>query len=129
MIAAACVAAAAGCSTVAEPHAAISGTYILHHVTGNGPAEGSLVLTRQGYAERRVRYREADGSLSKEYLARGTVAVGADETLELKLTDAGARGRDPWCPEARWNADAVELRADDGSGTTAVEVYRRTPPP
>jgi hypothetical protein len=118
---------AAACTSVSGPGLPIDGSYVLDSVSGDGPASGTLVLTHQGYAERRVRFREVDSTLSKEYLARGTVVVHADGALDIELREVGARADDPWVPAARWMGDRVELR-DRIDTVDVVEVYRRKGP-
>jgi hypothetical protein len=120
------VGALAGCTSVTAPADSVSGTYVLASASGPGPVSGILILTRQGYAERRVRFREPNGALSKEYLARGTITVNADNTVELELREMGVMASDPWRPQTRLDGATIEIRhSDAGEGATIVEVYRR----
>jgi hypothetical protein len=116
------------CTTATAPGGpTIDGTYVLQSVSGRGPASGTLRLTTSGYAERRVRFTEADGSLSREYLDRGTVVARADSTLELELKAMDIMASEPWHPESRLiDAATVELRhPDPDDGSDIVETYRR----
>jgi hypothetical protein len=115
------------CSTSTAPDGPmVDGTYVLQSVSGRGPSMGTLRLTRQGYAERRVRFQESDGSLSREYLARGTVVVLADSTLELELKEMDIMASEPWHPESRLVNGAVEIRHPDPDyGPDIVETYVR----
>jgi hypothetical protein len=56
------------CTPIVDPAAAMSGIYSLEEVDGPPLVHGvgTLVFTRQGYAERRIRYNNPDGSLSQE---------------------------------------------------------------
>ena len=123
------IAAAAmmGCATPTDPTAAdVDGTYVLESASGRGPASGMLILTRQGYAERRVRFREANGGLSKEYLARGSVTVNADNTIALELREMDLMADQPWTPDARLIEGGIEItHPDPGDGPQIVERYRR----
>jgi hypothetical protein len=128
----ACLAAGAGCalviacSTVADPGLALNGTYILDRSTGNGPASGTLILTSRGYAERRVRYREGNGGMSEEYLARGTAQLKADSTIELELREMNLTSGEPWTPRAKLTPAGVEMSYPDLiDGSAIVETYRR----
>jgi hypothetical protein len=116
----------AGCATPTDPGASIDGTYVLESVSGRGPGSGSLILTHQGYAERRVRFRQANGGLSKEYIAHGTVAVRGDNTLELELREMDMASDLLWTPGARVIDRGVEIRyPDPGDGADIIETYRR----
>lgn len=115
-----------GCATPTGPTSELDGTYVLESATGRGPASGSLILTRQGYAERRVRFREANGGLSKEYLARGSVTVRPDSTIELELREMDTISNLPWKPATRLIQGGVEIRHTDAAdGPDIIEKYRR----
>ena len=120
-------AALIGCSGATAPGGELaSGTYVLESVSGRGPAAGTLMLTRGGYAERRVRYTEPNGSLSKEYIATGRFALRDDGTLDLQLREMGAKSDYIWKPETRLIEGRVELRhPDPADGPDVVEAYRR----
>jgi hypothetical protein len=114
------------CSAPTAPTSDIDGTYLLERASGAGPVSGFLILTRQGYAERRVRFRLAGGSLSKEYLARGTVTVRPDHTIDLELREMDLTATEMWKPEARLIEGGLEIThppSEDGPGI--VEIYRR----
>jgi hypothetical protein len=115
-----------GCSGVTDLSLAINGTYSLASVTGRGPATGTLVLTRQGYAERRVRFRELGGALSREYLARGTAEFQSDSTILLTLREMDPASPIPWTPDARFTGKGVQIvYYDVVDGSEIVETYRR----
>jgi hypothetical protein len=116
----------AGCATPTDPGVAIDGTYVLESASGRGPISGTLILTRQGYAERRVRFRQPSGALSKEYLARGRVTVKPDNTIELELREMDITSDLPWTPSARLIEGGIEIsHPDAGDGQDIVETYRR----
>jgi hypothetical protein len=115
-----------GCAVaLTDPTSSVSGIYSLEPVTGSGPAEGTLVLTRHGYAERRVRFRELDSTLSREYLARGTAEFRSDGVVILTLKAIDPASDVPWTPSARLTADVVQIAYDLLDGSTMVETYRR----
>ena len=121
-------AALLACSTATAPdRPAIDGTYVLTSVSGRGPATGTLRLTSQGYAERRVRFTDPDGSLSREYLARGTVVVRADSSLAIELKDMDIMASEPWHPTSRLiDGWTVEIRHPDPDyGPDIVETSSR----
>jgi hypothetical protein len=116
-----------GCSDMTRPEASIDGRYVLETVSGHGPASGSLILTRAGYAERRVRFREPSGILSREYLALGTAELRPDNSIDLQLRELDVRSEDMWAPSSRLVENGtVELRHPDPMGAAdIVEIYRR----
>ena len=106
----------------------MGGSYSLETVDGPTLVQGvgTLVLTRQGYAERRVRYRNPDGSLSMEYLSRGEAELHSDSTISVEFRDLAPRTEHPWHPEVRLTRTGVELvRYGAYDGTRIVETYRR----
>ena len=114
------------CTEVAAPASDFDGTYVLESASGRGPASGTLILTRGGYAERRVRFREGNGTLSKEYLARGTATVRADNTIDLELREMEGTRTELWKPATRLVNGKVEIRhPDPADGPEIVEAYRR----
>ena len=116
----------AGCATPTDPGVAIDGTYVLESASGRGPISGTLILTRQGYAERRVRFRQPNGALSKEYLARGSVTVNPDNTIAMELREMDITSDLPWSPDARLIEGGIEIsHPDGGDGPAIVETYRR----
>jgi hypothetical protein len=120
--------AAFACTPMTEPSIALSGVYTLERV--DGPAlvhgVGTVVFTRQGYAERRVRYWNPDSTLSKEYLSRGEAELRSDSTIDVTFRDIDPAAALPWHPETRLTPTGVELvRYGAGDGTRIVETYRR----
>jgi hypothetical protein len=78
------------CQNSVQPDQSIAvGSYTLDSVSGDGPATGSLVLIPGGYADRRVRYRQGDGSLSPEYVTIGTFRVTDAQSLDIALRENG----------------------------------------
>lgn len=115
-----------GCFAVTDPALAINGEYRLERVSGRGPAAGTLILTRQGYAERRVWFAGSDGAMSKEYLARGSAELRPDSMIYLNLRHMDPASEIPWEPDARLIADGVQIRYYDVlDGSEIVEIYRR----
>jgi hypothetical protein len=115
------------CQPVTDPSVAMTGIYTLERV--DGPADvqgvGTLVFTRQGYAERRIRYREADSTLSKEWLARGDATLNTDGTIEVAFLDIDPQGTRQWHPEVRLTSTGIELIRYSVSDLRIVETYRR----
>jgi hypothetical protein len=73
----------------------LNGTYILDSVTGNGPATGSFSFMVSGQVVRKVRYRNGDGSLSKEYVAVGTHR-GQTSAIDFSLRDDSGNSPYAW---------------------------------
>ena len=117
----------AGCeAAMTDPAVLMTGTYVLDSVDGRGPANGILILTRQGYAERRVRFRDADGELTREFLARGTAEFQPDSTIALILKEIDPASEEPWTPAARLIAGGVQIRYYDFiDASPIVEIWRR----
>lgn len=124
------VLALAACEPVTAglPPSSVAGTYVMVAVTGRGPAEGSVALSSIGAAERRVRYRQSNGSLSAEYVARGTFQVRADRTVDLRLREDAGRSPYVWRPLARVGDGVFVLRhPDPADGPDIIETYERQP--
>jgi hypothetical protein len=103
-----------------------AGIYGLEGVTGHGYAAGSVSLSADGTAERRVRYALPGGGLSAEDVARGTFQVGADGTVDLQLRENDGRSPYVWRPWAVLNGAVLQLRyPDPADGPDIVETYRR----
>jgi hypothetical protein len=104
------------------PAESVAGIYVMTTVSGRGPATGSVTLSATGEAERRVRYRQREGDLSQEYVARGTFHVRADGTVDLQLLESGH----VWRPLTRLDGDLLSLRhPDPADGPDIVETYKR----
>jgi hypothetical protein len=126
-IAVACL-AASGCTPIDAPVIGMTGVYSLERVEGPPLVQGvgTVIFTRHGYAERRVRYRNPDGSLSNEYLSRGEAELHQDSTISVAFRDIDPVAERPWHPEIRLTATGVELvRYGAYDGTRIVETYRR----
>ena len=102
------------------------GTYSLESTSGRGPAAGTVTLSPPARAERRVRYALADGSLSTEYVARGTFRVAGDGTVDLRLREDDGRSAHVWRPRTQLVGDVLRLRhPHPADGPDIVESYRR----
>ena len=128
VISTALICSAACTGAIVDPQMNMSGSYSLEIVDGpvSEQGVGTLVLTRQGYAERRVRYRNANGTLTMEYLSTGEAEMHPDSTIYVEFRDLTPRGERPWHPEVRLTQTGVELvRYGAYDGTRIVETYRR----
>lgn len=102
------------------------GSYVLDSVSGRGPASGSMVLLLGGRAERRVRYRQADGSLSTEYVAIGTFRVTEAQNLEIGLRENGGASTYVWKPLSALRDGVLSLEyGDPADGPNIIEMYKR----
>ena len=111
-----------GTGPLAAPYA---GTYVLTSVSGRGAAAGSFTLSRAGGAERRVRFQQA-GGLSPEYVARGTIQLRRDGTVDLQLREDDGRSPYVWRPITQLTAGELTIRYPDaGDGPDIVETYWR----
>jgi hypothetical protein len=67
-----------------------------------------------------------DGSLSREYLARGTAGFQPDSTISLVLREIDPASEIPWTPDARPTPGGVRISYYDLAGESLVtEIYRR----
>jgi hypothetical protein len=108
------------------PASEVAGIYAMTTVTGRGPEVGTLTLFPTGDATRRVRYRESNGVLSADHVARGTFLVRADGTVDLRLREDDGRAPHEWRPLARLNDGVFVLRhPDPADGPDIVETYER----
>jgi hypothetical protein len=106
----------------------MNGVYSLERVDGPALVQGvgTVIFTRQGYAERRIRYWNPDGSLSMEYLSRGEAEMRPDSTIAVAFRDLAPVAELPWHPEIRLTRTGLELvRYGAYDGTRIVETYRR----
>jgi len=101
------------------------GSYSLESVSGRGPATGSMALIPGGHAERRVRYRQPDGSLSSEYVAIGAFRVTEAQGVELSLHENGGSSPYVWKLTAILDDGVLSLGYPDGADGWIVETYRR----
>ncbi|MDQ4080194.1 MAG: hypothetical protein M3125_05490 [Gemmatimonadota bacterium] len=108
------------------PASEVAGIYTMTTVSGRGPVTGSFTLTPSGDAVRRVRYRQSDGALSAEHVARGSFLVRADGSVDLRLREDDGRSRYEWRPLARLNAGVFVMRhPDPADGPDIIETYER----
>lgn len=123
-----CVSSVAACldgDEVVSPLSA-SGTWVLESVTGRGPAAGTVLLTPTGEVVRRVRYAQAAGVLSPEWIARGTFSIDRAGVLDLRLREDGGRSMYVWRPNATLAHSVLRIRyPDPADGPDIVESYRR----
>lgn len=118
-----------GCKTPVGPEIDMSGVFTLDAVDGPPVVQGAgtLVLSRGGYAERRIRYNNPDGSFSSEYLSLGEAELLPDSTIRVEFRDLAPRTEIRWHPEVRLTRTGVTLvRYGAYDGTRIVETYRRT---
>ena len=117
------------CGSVVEPTSGgMGGTYTLVHVDAPRMLQGvgTVILTDKGYAERRIRYWNNDGSLSMEYLSRGEAELQPDQTVRITFREIVPASVNAWHPEVRLTPTGLELvRYGAADGTRIVETYRR----
>ena len=103
-----------------------AGTYTLPAVRGRGPATGVVTLTATGDAERRVRYQLNTGTLSSEYVARGTFQLRPDGTVDLRLREDDGQSAYVWRPVAEWHDGVLSIsHPDPADGPDIMETYQR----
>ena len=116
--------AATSCQNSVQPDQSIAvGSYNLDSVSGDGPATGSFVLIPGGYAERRVRYRQGDGSLSAEYVTIGTFHVTDVQSLDIALHENGSPY--VWKQTATLADGILSLGYPGPADGWIVEMYKR----
>jgi hypothetical protein len=117
----------ASCRNSAEPNQRLAvGAYFLESVSGRGPVAGSMLLIPGGQVERRVRYRQPDGSLSSDYIAVGTYRVTGTSDLEIGLRENGGTSTYVWKPLAKFSDGVLSLQyPDPADGPNIVERYKR----
>jgi hypothetical protein len=114
----------AACRNDVQPdHPRVNGTYVLESVTGNGPAIGSLSFMVSGQVVRKVRYRNADGSLSGEYVAVGTYH-GQTSAIDFSLRDDSGRSPYAWTAFGSMEGTVFTLRYPDGADGWVYEYYQ-----
>lgn len=122
----ACIFAVVACRDSIAPDQSVAvGSYALESVSGRGPATGSMVLVPGGQAERRVRYRQPDGTLSSEYVAIGTFRVTDTQSVELGLREDGGSSQYVWRVTATLDDGILNLGYPDPADGWIVETYRR----
>ena len=109
-----------------SPALVATGRYTMTAVRGRGPATGTLTLSATGDAERRVRYQLNTGTLSSEYVARGTFQPQPDGTVDLQLREDNGRSAYVWRPFAEWHDGVLSISYPDAAdGPAIVETYQR----
>ncbi len=123
----ACAFASASCRNSVQPdQSSAVGAYVLDSVSGRGPVIGSMVLFAGSQVERKVRYRQPDGSLSSEYVALGTFRVTETSSLEIGLHENGGTSPYVWKPVAALRDGVLSLEyPDPADGPNIVEMYKR----
>ena len=113
------------CQNSVQPDQSIAvGSYTLDSVSGDGPATGSLVLIPGGYADRRVRYRQCDGSLSPEYVTIATFHVTDAQSLDIALRENGNSAY-IFRPSATLTDGGLSLGYPGPADGWIVEMYKR----
>ena len=116
----ACAAITCGGATAPSTSNDAAGFYVLESVTGRGPVSGSMTLTADGRAERRVRYASSPAELS----ASGTFAItppGIAFVLHESVASSYA-----WQVQGEWNGRRFTIRyPDPADGPDIVETFRR----
>ena len=121
---------AAGCGQATGP-SSVAGGYVLHTVNGvpvplpdlNGQLGGTILLSADGRAERRVRYRVDVSGTSQEAHAIGSYEVQG-VTVALALREDGSQATTPWQPAATLQGGVLTLRYPSPvDGPDIVEAY------
>ena len=121
-----CVSGSVACRDTVQPDQSVAfGSYELESVSGRGPATGSMVFIPGGQAERRVRYRQPDGSLSSELVAIGTFRVTEAQSVELGLHENGGSSPYVWKLTGTLDDGVLTLEYPDPADGWIVETYRR----
>jgi hypothetical protein len=105
----------------------VQGTYALESVTDEpSPLAGTVVLTADGRAVRRVRYVSPSSADTVEFTDRGSFRLSGDGTLDLELHEDDGRSPDIWRPRATLSNNVIVLRYPNASdGPDNIESYRR----
>ena len=112
------------CRNDVQPDQSIRGVYILDSVSGRGPATGSLSFVVMGQVIRRVRYTQADGSLSDESVAIGTFSNTGTNTIEFNLRENGGSSPYLWTVSGMTEQGVISLRYPDPADGWVIERYR-----
>jgi hypothetical protein len=83
-----------------------------------------MVLIPGGYAERRVRYRLGDGSLSAEYVMIGSFHVFDAQSLDIRLHENG-NSAFVWRPTTTLADGTLSLEYQGPADGGIVEMYKR----
>jgi len=123
-------AAAAGCRDINRPQtdvAAVVGTYVLESFTGRyAPVSGTIVLTSDARAERRVRYSTAVADSTREYVTTGTFELHSGDTIDLLLKEACGTSVCVWNVRGTRTGDRFTIRyPDPADGPPITETYHR----
>ena len=111
----------------------VAGRYALSSTTGTigrleTPVSGSLVLTADGGAERRVSYYRDTSSAVTEFIALGTYRV-AGSTVDLALREDSGQSAVVWRVTATLESDGLlRLSYPRPADGTIVEIYQRGAP-
>jgi hypothetical protein len=116
--------AAVSCRNDVQPDQSIRGNYVLDSVTGRGPATGSLSFVVTGQVIRKVRYTQADGSLSAEYVAIGTFSNSGTNAIEFNLRENGGSSPYVWTVSGMMDQGMLSLRYPDPADGWIIERYR-----
>jgi hypothetical protein len=121
---------AASCSGIARPSVdlrSVAGTYILESVSGvHAPIAGSLSLTADGHAERRVRFATTAPTGASESVATGTFRLWPDGSLEFAFNESCGAASCVWVVRATRTDQHFTLEyPDPADGPTISETYAR----
>jgi hypothetical protein len=121
---------AVGCRDVNRPQAdlaGVAGAYVLESQTGRyAPVSGTIVLTSDARAERRVRYSTAVADSTREYVVTGTFELHSDDTIHLLLNESCGTSVCVWDVRGTRTADHFTLQyPDPADGPPITETYRR----
>ena len=113
-------------TTSAPDRALVVGTYQLKAGDPRGPVSGTLVLSTNGSAERRVQYAVRTGGLSDVYAARGTFELRTEGVVSFALHENDGHSPYVWDPRGQVQGRVLELQyADALDGPPIVERYER----
>jgi hypothetical protein len=85
------------------------------------------MLTAAGQIQRRVRYKNADGTLSREFVESGTFVLAEPSQLAVSFDEDGGY---KWKPLATLKGLSLSLDyPDPADGPNIVETYTRQPGP
>lgn len=123
------------CRSTTEPvldPGIVAGTYVLDSVTTprpDSPLTGTMVLTSDGQATRRVRYRDpASGAPTREYVAVGTFRLVRPDGIDFTLRADAGQSPYVWPLRGERFAALFTLSYPSAADGEVVETYRRQAP-
>ncbi|MDB4916461.1 MAG: hypothetical protein JWM95_4105 [Gemmatimonadetes bacterium] len=105
----------------------VAGTYVLESVTGRyAPVVGSMVLTGDGQAQRRVRYSPPVADPAREYITLGRFSLPTANVIDFSLDEDCGEQICVWNIRASREGERFTIRyPDPADGPDIVEVYHR----